>query len=81
MHIENSLDFVPFVYPLMIENENLRQKLIENKVYIAKYWNEVLNRKNVLWQYLYGAHGEKSLLKNPEYAGTPLESNNTKQFK
>lgn len=40
-----------------------------------------LNRKNVLWQYLYGAHGEKSLLKNPEYAGTPLESNNTKQFK
>lgn len=40
-----------------------------------------LDRKNILWQYLYGAHGEKSLLKNPEYAGTPLELNNTKHVK
>ena len=45
--IESDLDFVPFVYPLMIENDNLRQKLIENKIYIAKYWNEVLDRKYV----------------------------------
>ena len=47
INIENGFDFVPFVYPLMIENENLRQKLIENKIYIARYWNEVLDRKNV----------------------------------
>jgi hypothetical protein len=44
---ESDLDFVPFVYPLMIEDESLRQKLIEKKIYIAKYWNEVLDRKNV----------------------------------
>ena len=47
INIENGFDFVPFVYPLMIENENLRQKLIENKIYIARYWNEVIYRKNV----------------------------------
>lgn len=47
MKIESDSDFVPFVYPLMIENEELRQKLIENKIYIAKYWNEVLKRQNV----------------------------------
>lgn len=46
--IHNDLNFVPFVYPLMIEDENLRQKLIENKIYIAKYWNEVLERKSTL---------------------------------
>lgn len=44
---ESDLEFVPFVYPLMIEDESLRQKLIEKKIYIAKYWNEVLDRKNV----------------------------------
>lgn len=45
--IESDLEFVPFVYPLMIDNQDLRQKLIENKIYIAKYWNEVLNRQNI----------------------------------
>ena len=45
--IESDLEFVPFVYPLMIEDESLRQKLIEKKIYIAKYWNEVLNRQNI----------------------------------
>lgn len=45
--IESDLEFVPFVYPFMIEDESLRQKLIEKKIYIAKYWNEVLDRKNV----------------------------------
>lgn len=45
--IESDLDFVPFVYYFMIENDNLRQKLIENKIYVAKYWNEVLERKHV----------------------------------
>jgi hypothetical protein len=45
--IPSDLNFVPFVYPLMTENKNLRQKLIENKIYIAKYWNEVLERHNL----------------------------------
>jgi hypothetical protein len=44
INIPSDLNFVPFVYPLMTENKNLRQKLIENKIYIAKYWNEVLER-------------------------------------
>jgi hypothetical protein len=47
LNLDGKLDFVPFVYPLMIEDESLRQKLIDNKIYIAKYWNEVLDRKNV----------------------------------
>jgi len=47
INVENDLDVVPFVYPLMIKNENLRQKLIENKIYVAKYWNEVLTREDV----------------------------------
>ncbi|MBU3014056.1 hypothetical protein KO488_04755 [Poseidonibacter lekithochrous] len=47
LNIENNLDFVPFVYPLMIEDKSLREKLIKNKIYIAKYWNEVLERKNI----------------------------------
>jgi hypothetical protein len=47
INIPSDLNFVPFVYPLMTENKNLRQKLIENKIYIAKYWNEVLERQFV----------------------------------
>ena len=47
MKIDNNFDFVPFVYPFMTDDENLREKLIENKIYIAKYWNEVLERKKL----------------------------------
>jgi len=35
----------PFMYPLMIDASELRAKLISNKVYVAKYWIEVLDRK------------------------------------
>lgn len=45
--IESDLEFVPFVYPFIIEDKSLRQKLIEKKIYIAKYWNEVLDRQNI----------------------------------
>jgi len=38
---------IPFVYPLLINNSKLREVLIKNKIYVAKYWNEVLNRDNV----------------------------------
>jgi hypothetical protein len=45
--IDNSLDFIPFVYPLMMDDKGLREKLIKDKIYIAKYWNEVLERHNL----------------------------------
>lgn len=32
----------PMVYPFWTENENLRDRLIENKVYVATYWPNVL---------------------------------------
>jgi hypothetical protein len=37
----------PMVYPLLIENEDIKAYLISNKVYVATYWNEVLNRQHV----------------------------------
>ena len=45
IEIDDDLAFVPFVYPYMTNDKKLRQKLIENKIYIAKYWDEVLDRK------------------------------------
>lgn len=32
----------PMVYPLYVENENLRKQLIQNKIFIASYWPNVL---------------------------------------
>lgn len=32
----------PMVYPLMIDDESLRGRLIENKVFVARYWPNVL---------------------------------------
>jgi len=37
----------PFVYPLMSDDPKLRNQLIKNKIYVAKYWNEVLGRVQV----------------------------------
>ena len=31
-------DDIPMVYPYLIKKESLREKLIQNKVYVAKYW-------------------------------------------
>ena len=45
LKINDDLDFTACVYPFMIDDKNLRQKLIDNKIYVAKYWNEVLERK------------------------------------
>lgn len=33
----------PLVYPYMTENIDLRKKLINNKIFVAKYWPNVLN--------------------------------------
>ena len=34
----------PFIYPFLTNDLQLREKLIKNKIYIAKYWSEVLDR-------------------------------------
>ena len=42
---ENNTDFVPMIYPLLINEggEKVRNMLIKNKIYIASYWKDVLN--------------------------------------
>lgn len=37
---------VPMIYPLLIPNNTLKEKMIKNKIYIPTYWNEVLSRTN-----------------------------------
>ena len=47
---ENNLDMplekdaVPMVYPYLVPVEGLREKLIENKIFVARYWPNVLER-------------------------------------
>jgi len=43
-NIELSLedDAVPMVYPYLVPVEGLREKLIENKIFVARYWPNVL---------------------------------------
>lgn len=36
----------PMVYPLYVEDENLRKQLIEEKVFVASYWPNVLEECN-----------------------------------
>ena len=36
---------VPMVYPLLVTNSNLRQYLIQNKVYVPQWWKYVLEDK------------------------------------
>ena len=38
LKIELSSDDVPMVYPYLIKDDGLRKKLIQNKIYIATYW-------------------------------------------
>ena len=42
LKINSSQEITPMVYPLFIEKENLKGKLIENKIYAATYWPNVL---------------------------------------
>lgn len=47
---ENDVDFpleddaVPMVYPYLVQVKGLREKLIENKIFAARYWPSVLER-------------------------------------
>ena len=36
----------PMIYPLLIQNQSLREYLIYNKIYVAKYWEDSLVRLN-----------------------------------
>lgn len=36
-------DAVPMVYPYLVPEKGLREKLIENKIFVARYWPNVLN--------------------------------------
>lgn len=40
LHLED--DAVPMVYPYLVPVEGLREKLIENKFFVARYWPNVL---------------------------------------
>lgn len=41
--IESDLSSVPMVYPLLIK-ENLKNELINNKIYVASYWQDAIKR-------------------------------------
>jgi hypothetical protein len=34
---------VPMIYPFLTTNKQLRERLIDNKIYVARYWPNVLN--------------------------------------
>lgn len=34
----------PMTYPLLLENNNIKEELINKKIYIPTYWKEVMNR-------------------------------------
>lgn len=44
--INNSYINGPMIYPFLIKNEGLKNHLIENKIFVATYWDDVLKRTN-----------------------------------
>lgn len=45
LNIELSLEAVPMVYPLLINNgKDFKKKLISNRIFVANYWPDVLER-------------------------------------
>ena len=42
LNLELQNYFVPMVYPYLTNDTNIRKRLIENKVFVAKYWPNVL---------------------------------------
>lgn len=52
IHFDLADDAVPMVYPYLTDDADLRNRLIENKVFVAKYWPNVLEwRKVDDWEY------------------------------
>ena len=55
LQLEN--DAVPMVYPYLVPVEGLREKLIENKIYVARYWPNVLDWTTIDdLEYLFALH-------------------------
>ncbi len=44
LHLELASDAIPMVYPYLTSVEELRERLIENKVFVARYWPNVLDQ-------------------------------------
>lgn len=43
MSLTLSADEVPMIYPFLTTNKQLRERLIDNKIYVARYWPNVLD--------------------------------------
>ena len=43
LHLTFDEDAVPMVYPYLAPLQGLREKLIENKIFVARYWSNVLD--------------------------------------
>lgn len=43
LHLELADDAVPMVYPYLTSVEGLRERLIDNKIFVARYWPNVLD--------------------------------------
>lgn len=41
LKVDLLLDDIPMVYPFLTSADGLREKLIQNKVYVARYWPEI----------------------------------------
>lgn len=51
-------DAVPMVYPFLTEDKNLKQRLIENKIFVATYWPNVLSWcEKSSWEYRLAQQG------------------------
>lgn len=46
IHLKMDEDAVPMVYPYLTKDKSLRQRLIDNKVFVATYWPNVLEWTN-----------------------------------
>lgn len=47
LHLTLDKNCTPMVYPFISSDACLRQKLIENKIFVATYWPNLLNFKDV----------------------------------
>lgn len=43
LKMDNENDFTPMVYPFLFEKKGLRSYLIQNKIFVAQYWPNVLD--------------------------------------
>ena len=51
LHLTLTDDAVPMIYPYQAGNEGLRDCLIQNKVFVAKYWPNVQESSNFRTEY------------------------------